>query len=220
MVSFVTSAARLRPTRIEYAPPGDITRGLRPEPYKSALVVVQVGLPYGANNPRHIPAGFRYPAVAEQTITSRTFSIGVPDSATLQLARKLSHGIVEFNVLVFSGTNFTSEMYPVTLTQAAANGNRRALVQAQSRSVTLSRFRAFGPDPVSTCRALPAIRRGAPAVPNRVCTSTAYGNPAEVLTRIGEVHVGSTDGLSMRWNAYGPRGIVVLSLAICRHRLP
>jgi len=98
----------------------------------SALVVVQVGLPWGANNPRHIPAGFHYPEVAIQTITSRSFSIGVPDSATLRRAAKLGHGIVEFNVLVFSGSRFTSQMYPYTLTSAGANGNRQALVQRRA----------------------------------------------------------------------------------------
>jgi hypothetical protein len=181
-------------------------------PGRSALVVVQVGLPYGANNPRHIPAGFHYPAVAEQTITSRTFSIGVPDSATLQRARKLGHGVVEFNILIFSGARFTSEMYPVALTQAAANGNRQALGQAQSRSVTLSRFRAFGPDPASMRRALPVIRRRSPGVP-AVCAVEAWGNPVEDLTRIGEVHVGSASGLSMRWD-YNNTSDTTLSVGI------
>jgi hypothetical protein len=113
-----------------------------------ALVVVQVGLPWGANNARHIPVGFHYPAVAVQTITSRSFSIPVLASATLQRGATLGHGIVEFNVLVFSGSRFTSQMYPFTLNSAGANGNRQALAQAQSQAATLGKFRAFAPDPL------------------------------------------------------------------------
>lgn len=173
----------------------------------SALIVVQVGLPWGANNARHIPAGFYYPEVAMQTVTSRSFSIGVPDSVTLQRAAALGHGIVEFNVLVFSGARFTSQMYPFTLTSAAANGNQQALAQAQSRSAKLGKFRAFGPDPAPMRRTVTGIRRAlaaqvSPSPPIAGCATETDGSPYEDLTRIGEVHVGSSAGLSMRWNYY------------------
>jgi hypothetical protein len=34
------------------------------------------------------------------------------------------------------------------------------------------------------------------------CGAVADGSPKEDLTRIGEIHVGSTNGLSMQWNYY------------------
>jgi hypothetical protein len=174
---------------------------------RSALVVVQAGLPWGANNPRHIPAGFHYPVVAVQTITSRSFSIPVPDSATLRRAAMLGHGIVEFNVLVFSGSRFTSQMYPFTLTAAAANGNRQALAQAQSQAASLGKFRAFAPDPASVRHGVSLLRHNLAAqgsLSSRIagCSTRAYGSPKEDMTRIGEIHVGSSKGLSMRWTYY------------------
>jgi hypothetical protein len=173
----------------------------------SALVVVQVGLPWGADNPRHIPAGFHYPAVAVQTITSRSFTIVVPESATLRRAATLGHGIVEFNVLVFSGSRFTSQMYPFTLTAAGANGNRQALAQAQRQAASLGKFRPFAPDPASVRHGVSLLRHTLAAHSGRALSSAgcgvhAYGNPKEDLTRIGEIHVGSSKGLSMRWVYY------------------
>jgi hypothetical protein len=172
-----------------------------------ALVVVQVGLPWGANNARHIPVGFHYPAVAVQTITSRSFSIPVLASATLQRGATLGHGIVEFNVLVFSGSRFTSQMYPFTLNSAGANGNRQALAQAQSQAATLGKFRAFAPDPASMRHGVSQLRRTLAAqgsLSPRIagCSTRAFGSPKEDMTRIGEIHVGSSEGLSMRWTYY------------------
>jgi len=175
-------------------------------PASSALVVVQAGQPYGATAANHyIPAGFHYPAVADQTITSGTFSIGVPDSATLAKAVRLGYGIAEFNVLVYSGSRFTSEMIPVTLSSSGANGNIQGLAQASARQVRMPRFRAFSTMPAAMRRAVRSMaisEGGAIHQANPQCVSVAYESPKEVLTRIGEVHVGNDKGLKMRWNYY------------------
>lgn len=180
-------------------------------PGTSALVVVQVGLPYGATKGGHSPAGYHYPAVAEQEITSGDFRIAVPDSVTLRQAAESGHGIVEFNVLAYSGRRQTSQMVPATLTESGANGNRAALAQAQNRLVTVPRFRAFSPVRPSAWGAVESLwqslttagrpRAGA-VVPFRCTGAVAVGSPVEDMTRIGEVHVGNVTGLSMRWNYY------------------
>lgn len=190
-----TAHAAPRPAVILTASTGSL-------PASSALVIVQAGLPHGAKASNHyIPAGFRYPAVAEQTINSDAFSIGVPESATLRRAGILGHGIAEFNVLVFSGSRFTSQMMPVTLTSSAAQGNVGALAQAQAPLVRMPRFRAFSPMPASMQRAVSTVRRAISeggAIPPP-CTTSAVGSPAEDRTRIGEIHVGNDHGLTMRW---------------------
>ncbi len=193
-------------------------------PASSALAIVQVGLPYGANlSNHHIPAGFHYPAVAEQTINSGTFSIGVPNSATLREAGRLGNGVVEFNVLLFSGSRFSSQMIPVTLTPSAAGGNVQALAQAQSRLVPMQRFRAFSPMPASMRQAVSTVRRTLSTagrvtspngiIPNLGCGPVADGSPKEVLTRIGEVHVGGDTGLTMRF-VYNNTSDTTLSVGV------
>jgi hypothetical protein len=186
-----TAQAQPRPAVILSASVGRLPAG-------SALVIIQVGLPYGASASNHyVPAGFHYPAVADQTVKTGAFSIGVPDSATLRRAASLGHGIAEFNVLVYSGSRFTSQMIPVTLSSSAANGNIQALAQAQGRQVSMHRFRAFSPMPAAMRRAFSSVR--ASNLRRLGCGPIALGSPEEDLTRIGEIHVGGDVGLSMRW---------------------
>jgi hypothetical protein len=202
--STTTAADGLRPAVV-------LTGSLDRLPGTSALVVVQVGLPYGATKGGHSPAGYHYPTVAELSIPSGDFRIAVPDSDTLRKAAKLGHGIVEFNVLAYSGRRQTSQMVPATLTESGANGNRAALAQVQNRLVILQRFRAFSPMRPSAWGAVESLWRSLTTarrlradaiVPYRCTGNVAVGNPVEDMTRIGEVHVGNVTGLSMRWNYY------------------
>lgn len=205
-VAFLTSLlAASGPARAAETPAVVLSGSVGRLPGASALIEVQVGLPYGANNTHHIPAGFHYPVVAHAVISSSNFSIAVPESQTLQHARELGHGLVEFNILVYSGSRFTSEMYPVALTQTAAHGNMTVLAQAQRRSATLNKFRAFAADPPATRRTLSALLGKLSAggtIPDAGCGAVADGSAKEDLTRIGEIHVADTSGLSMRWNYY------------------
>jgi hypothetical protein len=179
-------------------------------PGRAALVVVQVELPYGEAKGGHAPAGYHDLAVAEQQVTTGDFRIVVPDSAILQRAIGLTHGIVEFNVMAFSSQRWTSQMVPVALTTAAANGNRTALAQVQNRVATMPRFRAFSATSqaywrtvVSRWRNLTAARHQRPdALVPYVCVLKIQGKPVEDMTRIGEVHVGDDTGLKMVWNYY------------------
>jgi hypothetical protein len=207
-----TAASAAPATAASEAHPAVVLAGSLPHlPGRSALVVVQVGLPSGATKGGHSPAGYLYPAVAEQEITAAGFRIAVPGSATLRQAVERGHGIVEFNVLAYSGRRQTSQMIPATLTDSGANGNRAALVQAQNRLVSMPRFRAFSAMRPSAWRTVESLWRNFTTahrlradaiVPYRCAGAIAVGNPVEDMTRIGEVHVGNVTGLSMRWNYY------------------
>jgi len=108
---------------------------------------------------------------------------------------RAGNGTVNFDVYVFSGTRFTSQMVPAVLTPAAASGNVRADAQLRSGVVGMKKFRAFAP---MTKAMRQAGAQAGTAAPD-VCTFTQDGPQVEDNTRIGEVHVGSTSGLSMRW---------------------
>jgi hypothetical protein len=161
-------------------------------PARFGVVLVEAELALGRNtNAQHVATRLEDVVVASERITSGTFQVGVPDSATLRRAEQLGNGNVNFIVLVESGSHSTFQKVPVPLTTAAAAGNVSADVAVTGRYVHLPSFNPFRPITPAVTRAI--ARAGGPlALANKIhedgCAYYAFGNPIEDTTRIGEVH--------------------------------
>ena len=151
-------------------------------PAGAATVVVRAELALNVD-PRGVPQELELVPVASATITSRAFSIPVPDSAAVQRAEAQWNGVVNFNILVTSGTRQTSEFVPAALAVSSSTRNPMALAVRVSDQVRVPAFPAFS---------------AATAVPHNgpTCNWYAYGSMYQQSTRIGEVHVANVRGVS------------------------
>jgi hypothetical protein len=167
----------------------------------SATVTVEAQLSQN-RDARGVPQELEDAAVATAAITSPQFSIPVPASATLTQAEHEGSGIVQFEVILTSGTSATSVGFSAPLTaptavlnsaQRAAESSRidqippfppfMAAPRAQAAARTASRALAAGPDAVSGISPIG-------------CIWQVYGAQFDKLTKIGEVHVANAAGLS------------------------
>jgi hypothetical protein len=159
-------------------------------PAGTATVVVRAELALNVNS-RGVPQELDDVPVASATITSRAFSIPVPDSATLQKAEAQRNGFVNFNILVTSGTSQTSEYVPVALAVWSATTHPVELTAQYSHQVEVPAFPAF--------RTVNAAHVGeAVEAPDNgpSCAWYAYGKMYQESTRVGEVHVANVPGVS------------------------
>lgn len=158
-------------------------------PASSATVYAQVEVPIDVNS-KGVPHQIDADTVASETITSPEFSIPIPDSATLDQAEQSGKGIVNFEIIVSSGANVTSwgQSVPVTASAAVMAGPQVSMGAGNVfRFSALPAFRASG-------IAQPAVSPDRD--PPGECVWTPYGSEVDDLTRIGEVHVANTPGVS------------------------
>lgn len=158
-------------------------------PASTATVTVQAQLALNVNS-SGVPQQLEEVPVASATITSPALSIPVPDSASLQQAELQGHGIVNFDILVTSGTSQTSEFVPAALTASATAANAAQLTVQKAHQVQVPAFPAF--------HAMSAGQE-ASAIPNNGgygCFWSAYGSEYQDRTRIGEAHVANVSGVS------------------------
>lgn len=160
-------------------------------PASKATVIVQAQLALNLNS-AGIPQELEEIPVASASITSRRFSISVPDSASLEQAELQGHGIVNFDILVTSGTSQTSEFLPAALTASATGADATQLAGQKARRVQVPAFPAFHAMSAEQIRAASAASE--PGVPT--CNWYSYGSEYQDRTRIGEAHVANVSGVS------------------------
>jgi len=169
-------------------------------PAASATVVVDVNVPTDLNSAGD-PQQINEVPVASATITSSGFSIPVPASSTLQQAEQQGHGTVNFTVMAVSGSDLTAEGIPAPIDVSPAAANAAQLATQAAGIVQMPAFAAFRPMTATQAAAMKASNSAASdsaATPNIIppCTWKAYGSQYNDLTRVGEVHVANTSGLS------------------------
>jgi hypothetical protein len=174
------------------SPAVTLTGSIRSLPANSASIVVRAELAMDVNS-AGVPRELIDVPVARATVTSASpaFSIPVPDSATLRQAEAQRHGIVNFNILVTSGTRQTSEYVPAALAVSAAAGNIAELTVQRTHQV---RIPAFPPFRTATAAELRSALAGPDNGPT--CVWDSYGSLYQDRTRIGEAHVADVSGVS------------------------
>ena len=164
-------------------------------PAASASVVVDVNVPTDLNS-RGDPQRIDEVPVASATVTGPRFSIPVPTSATLQQAEQQGHGTVNFTVMAVSGSFVTAEGIPAPIDASPAAANAAQLATQAAGIVQMPAFAAFRPMTAAQKTAMRITQSAGLAVPAYPCYWNAYGSEYNDLTRIGEVHVANTYGLS------------------------
>ena len=169
-------------------------------PAASAAVVVDVNVPVDLNSAGD-PQQIDEVPVASATITSPKFSIPVPSSSALQQAEQQGPGTVNFTVMAVSGSDLTAEGIPAPIDISPAAANAAQLATQAAGTVQMPAFAAFHPMTAAQVAAVKATNSAASdsaATPDIIppCTWKAYGSEYNDLTRIGEVHVANTSGLS------------------------
>ena len=173
------------------APVVTLTGSLGILPASTATVVVRAQLARNVNS-AGVPQELDEVPVTSATIASPVFSIPVPGSSTLQQAELQGHGIVNFNILVTSGSSETSEYVSAPLTVSATAGNAAELAIQNAHHVQAPAFPAFHTMSAAQMKALSATpQSGGPS-----CNWYAYGSEYQDRTRVGEAHVANVSGVS------------------------
>ena len=125
----------------------------------------------------------------------------MPASSTLQQAEQQGHGTVNFTVMAVSGSDLTAEGIPAPIDVSPAAVNAAQLATQAAGIVQMPTFSAFRPMTATQAAAIKASNSAAPdsaATPNIIPPYTwqAYDPEYNDTTRIGEVHVANTPGLS------------------------
>jgi hypothetical protein len=160
-------------------------------PARSAAVYAEVQLPLDPNS-RGIPQQLADDTVASESITSQKFSLPVTGSATLSQAERSGKGIVNVEIIVVSGDKATGWglSVPITGTSSALNGAQLAVQRTHVVHVpALPAFHAA--QTAQLTQAPDAPDHDAPA-----CVWNTDGGQQDKPTRIGEVHVANTGGVS------------------------
>jgi hypothetical protein len=167
-------------------------------PAASGVVIVEAELALGrSTNRQHVPTEFEDIPVTSARLTGPAFRIAVPDSATLRRAESQGHGIVNFDVVVDSGSVGTAQYVPVALTPAAP-GNRATDAQLGSRVANIPRFPRFREIDARMRHAIEAAG-GIAALPDDgpfPCIWKKYGHLIHHETKIGQVHVADVRGVT------------------------
>lgn len=163
-------------------------------PASSSRVIVEAELTLGKNT-KTSSARLEDEAVATATVHGSRFSVPVPRSAVLARAGAASHGVVNYRVIVVSGSKMTAMYVPAPHSVAVAAAKRSAgtasaAAAAATYTVHVPRLPAFRPMSAAERAALPNI----PVPPP--CVWTPIGALVGDPTRIGEVHVANASGVS------------------------
>jgi hypothetical protein len=154
-------------------------------PASRAVVYVQAQLDLDVNA-KGVPQELDEVTVASEKVISGSFSVPIPDLATLAKAESYGHGSVNFQIVVVSGSRQTQLFVP-----AAPAAATEASVQSSTAAprVHVPAFPSF--------HAMNAVQLlGAPAGGGPSCTWHAYGNQWQQSTRIGEDHVANVPGVT------------------------
>jgi hypothetical protein len=156
-----------------------------------ATLFAEVQLPLD-RNAQGFPRRLEDETVASESITSSEFSLPVPDSPTLDRAEESGKGIVNFEIIVLSGTRTTAWglSVPITATPSTLN-----LSQASTEIAHVVQVPAFPALHVDQ-RANPDAVTTPGGVSPPECSWTEYGGQTDKTTRIGEVHVASATGVA------------------------
>jgi hypothetical protein len=168
-------------------------------PAASGVVLVEAELALGRSAGRqHAATKLQDMPVADAKITGPSFRVAVPDSATLRRAEKLGHGIVNFDIVVDSGSSGTAQYVAAALTSAAAPGSTAVEAQLRSRVVSVPRFPRFKAMDARMRRTIEAAG-GLAAVPDDgpfPCNWSRFRGLTHHETKIGQVHVANVGGVS------------------------
>jgi hypothetical protein len=187
------------------------TGTIRSAPAHSSRVIIEVELTLGKNT-RTSSARLEDKPVAAATVHGARFSVAVPRSAVLARAETQSHGVVNYRVLVVSGSKMTALYVPAPHSVAVAAARRNASDAALAAAYTvhvpaLPAFRAMSPAEQA------AMRATSPALVPPPCIWTPIGSLYGDSTRIGEAHVANVSGVS-DFYSYQVRNDQTISVAI------
>jgi hypothetical protein len=168
-------------------------------PAASGVVLVEAELPFGRNgDPQHVATYLEDVVVASARISGPAFRITVPSSPTLRHAETMGKGVVNFDLVVDSGSAGTSQYVPVALTQGAEPGNSQAEAHLRSGTTSVPRFPPFRPMSARMRQAI-AVAGGLAGMPldgPYSCTWRKHLGLSQHETKIGQVHVADARGVT------------------------
>jgi hypothetical protein len=157
----------------------------------SATLFAEVQLPLD-RNAQGFPQQLEDETVASESIISSEFSLPVPNSAMLDQAEESGKGIVNFEIIVLSGTRTTAWGLSVPITATPSTLNLPQVSTETAHVIQVPALPAFHVDQ----RANPDAVTRPDGVSPPECDWMEYGGQTDKATRIGEVHVANATGVA------------------------